>query len=133
MERDVNELCIFLEGLAPWARPGCLLKEMTKHVRGHASCEYVCVTLTNQQLSDIMKGTCCNLNKTQVYKLTYSTLVECHLHDVLWSRWAVGIHTEAIVMLTRRGMNRQWDCHACECVPPPLACTTHTYLAGEKR
>ena len=39
---------------------------------------------------------------------TSSPNVEFHLHDVLWSRWAGGIHTEVIVMLTQRGMNRQW-------------------------
>ena len=40
---------------------------------------------------------------------TSSPNVESHLHDVLWPRWAGGIHTEAIVMLTQRGMNRQTE------------------------
>ena len=103
MERDANELCIFLEGLAPWARPGCLLKEMPKHVRGHALC--LCDS-HRQRLSDIMYREPVMILTT--CSSTRSPNVEFHLHDVLWSRWAGGIHTEVIVMLTQRGMNRQW-------------------------
>ena len=103
MERDANELCIFLDGLAPWARPGCLLKEMPKHVRGHALCLCDC---HRQHLSDIMYREPVMILTT--CSSTSSPNVEFRLHDVLWSRWAGGIHTEVIVMLTQRGMNRQW-------------------------